>query len=365
MAEDPEGLVRVLQLIKGLGPGGAEQLLLEQARCRDRADFGYEVAYVVAEKDHLVNDLEAEGVEVTRLGPGPWPLALRRLLRNRPFDLVHAHSPLMAAAARVVTRTLPGQRRPGVVTTEHNRWPRHHRLTRALNRLTIGWDDATIAVSDDVRTTMPPGVPVESLVHGIDVAAVASLRGERAAVRAELGLADDEVVIGCVANFRPEKAHDVLLRAAAATPNRRFVLVGQGPRADEISRLHRELGLGSRVLMLGYRDDATRVLAGCDAFTLTSRHEGLPVALMEAMALGLPVVATRAGGIPQVVTHGNEALLADIDDVDGLARAYDEIGIDRDRREQMGRRAASAAEAFDVKRTMGRLESIYREVATV
>ena len=127
----------------------------------------------------------------------------------------------------------------------------------------------------------------------------ATPRRARAGMRAELGLEPNEIVIGTVANYRAQKDYPTLLAAAADVIGRglavRFVAVGQGPLHDEIHARHEELGLGYRFLLLGQRPDAVRVLAACDVFCLASKWEGLPVALMEALVLGLPVVATRGG----------------------------------------------------------------------
>src|SRR5690606_27997930 len=120
---------------------------------------------------------------------------------------------------------------------------------------------------------------------------------------------------------------DVLLEAAArvdADPRGRpvrFVVVGQGPLADELAAHHERLGLGRRLVLAGYRPDAVDVVAAGDVFCLASRHEGLPVALMEALALGRPVVATRVGGIPELVTDDVEGVLVPPDDADALAEA--------------------------------------------
>jgi glycosyltransferase involved in cell wall biosynthesis len=155
------------------------------------------------------------------------------------------------------------------VHTEHNRWPRHSRVTRGDNLGTFALDDAQIAVSADVRSTIPAPLRhrVEVIEHGVDIDVVRALAPQRNEVRAELGIDEDEVVIGTVANFRAEKAYDVWLDDAAAAlraaaqadgPRLRFVSVGQGPlEATMRARLER-LDLGDRVQLLGYRDDATR-----------------------------------------------------------------------------------------------------------
>ncbi len=364
--------VRVLQLIKGLGPGGAEQLVLQQARKRDRARFDYRAAYVVPGKSHLVEQLEREDVDVTclgrggRLGAATWPWRLRQLLSAGRFDVVHVHSPLLAAGCRVLARTV--RHRPRVITTEHNRWPRHKRPTRWANRATLALDDATVAVSTDVARSMPQRhrSTIDVLVHGIDLDAVHAVSDERAAVRAELGIDDEQLVVGIVANLRPEKGYDVLLRAAALViaerPDVVFVSVGQGPLADEIAEQHDHLALGDGFRLLGYRADATRVMAGFDVFTMASRHEGLPVALMDALALGLPVVATTAGGIPQAVRNETQAVLVPPDDERALAEAIIRVARDDSLRARLGAAAAERADAFDVDRTTDWLESRYVDV---
>ncbi len=373
--------VRVLWLIKGLGPGGAERLLVNQAVVRDRERFVYEATYLVPTKDHLTGELEALGVPTTTLdAPREWDprwmLALRRRLRDRPVDVIHGHSPYVASATRLLIRTLPRAVRPAHVYTEHNRWPRHRPSTRMANRLTFGLDDAQFAVSSDVRATMPSRrqARVTVLTHGVDVVGGRALRAEREAMRVELGLEPDDIVIGIVANLRREKGYDTLLDAAAKVaaavadpgwtgPRVRFVSVGQGPLAREIRERHAALGLDASFALLGYRTDARRVMTAFDIFTLASRHEGLPVALMDALVLGLPVVATDVGGIPEAVTPDVEGVLVPADDPDALAAAYLALAGDDARRARYGAAAAVRGDEFDIARATAVLEQRYLDVA--
>lgn len=312
--------IRVLHLIKGLGPGGAEQLIVNQARATDSEELVFHAAYLVPWKSHLVPGLQDAGWQTTCLSSGRawdlgWLLRLRRLLRKESIDVIHGHSPLVSSLCRIMLRTIPKRRRPRSIYTEHNEWPRHRPWTRRLNSWTIGLEDHVIAVSQGVRHSMPLDLPVEVLIHGIDVQAVAAERANRETVRRELGIAPDEIVVGIVANFRKEKAYDALLAAAsdvtATNPAVRFVSVGQGPLEAEMRALHQDLALGDRFLILGYRDDATRVMSAFDIFTLSSLHEGLPVSLMEALALRLPVVATAVGGIPEALFGRPDAVLVE------------------------------------------------------
>ncbi len=314
---------KVLWLIKGLGPGGAERLLVIQAGFADHDRFDYSAAFLVPAKDHLVPELKRLGVPSTLVGTGRdldlrWVWRLRRYVRDGNFDVVHAHAPLPAAALRIIRWTLPKARRPRMVYTEHNEWGKHRRSTRFLNRITIGLAGKVFAVSKGVATSMPRRVNPEVLYHGVDVTAVkATAAGDE--VRTELGVPDDAFIVGTVANLRWEKAYDVLLNAAqqviAADQNVWFVSVGQGPLKQDLEEQHRSLGLGERFRFLGYREDATRVMSAFDLFCLPSRHEGLPVALMEAAALGIPVVATNVGGVGELV---DESALIPPDDLRAL-----------------------------------------------
>ena len=361
--------IRIRQLVKGLGPGGAERLVVTQVLGADPSRHRHDVRYLLAHKDHLVSELTAAGIDVDcldarrELDPG-WVARLRRGLLDDPVDVVHIHSPVVAAVVRPLVRTLPVAERPAVVTTEHNRWPRHRRATRWANRLTIGLDDATLAVSDDVRATMRGRADIRTVVHGVDLAAVRAT-ADRAAVRAELGVDATEVLVVCVANLRREKALDQLVEAAAiassTAPSLRYALVGQGPLEGEIRRAVAHHGLTDRFAVLGYRDDAARVLSGADVFTLSSRHEGLPVALMEALALGLPIVATAAGGVPEAV--GTAGIVVAVDDAAALAAAHVALATDEQRRSVMAAAAEVEAERFSAQRAVAEIEAIYDAVA--
>ena len=270
-------------------------------------------------KDHLAEELERSGVRCHCLSGSPadvrWPIRLRHLLAEGNFDVVHAHSPLPATAARLLVRSFPVSRRPAMVTTEHNAWNTFALPTRWANWLTVSLDHAVYAVSRETRSSMDTTTQRRciTLAHGIDVASVAAQAAHREEARAELGIGTHEFVIGTVANFREQKDYPNLLRATQELRDLgvtfRVVAVGQGPGEQEIRDLVDQLGLNDNVLLLGYRPDATSVMSGFDVFTLASKWEGLPVALMEALALGLPVVATAVGGVAEALAEDDAILV--------------------------------------------------------
>lgn len=357
---------RVLFLIKALGWGGAQRLLVEAAEHLDTARTEYEVAFLVPELDDLAGELEQAGLRVHCLGGtagGRWIPRLRELVERRAVRLVHAHSPYAAAGARV---GLAGLRpRVGHVYTEHNVWPSYRAPTRWANAATFSRNDHVFAVSEEVRRSIrvpwplsPP--PVETLYHGIEQ------RGEPtggAALRAELGIPAGVPVVGTVGEFRPEKGHRYLLEAAAhlrrTQPDVRFVLVGAGPLESDLRERAGRLGLGDRVLFAGHRPEAAGLVDAFDVFALPSVHEGLPIALLEAMAASRPAVVTAAGGTTEVVGDGDSACVVPPSDPGALAAALERLLGDGSLRARLGRNASARAADFDIRAAVRRMEAVY------
>lgn len=358
---------RVLIVIKGLGPGGAERLVVDQLRHTDPERFHYEV-FVCAPRDpNLLTEVAELGVPIHLgyAGRAPWPVALRRVLGRAYYHLVHAHLPIAAVGTRLAVRSL-GRRRPKLVYTEHNRWPSYLVPTRLANRATIWLDDLDIAVSVDAAASMrrPASEPVV-LVHGIDRSSLQRTPDHRRRLRDELGVHDDHFVIGTVANLRRTKNQSDLLRSFALADlgaDCTLVIVGQGPLESELTLLAGQLELGERVRFLGYRRDATDVMAGFDIFTLPSLHEGRPVALMEAMALGLPVVVSDAGGMPAMVHNGEAGVIVPAGDRGALGTAFEDLATDGAKRARLSVAATSAAEAFDGVQAYEEIERRYAEL---
>jgi glycosyltransferase involved in cell wall biosynthesis len=353
---------RVLWLAKGLGRGGAERLLQLAAARIDPDRFAVEVAYLLPWKDALVGELDVpvHCLDTSSEARPGWVRRLRRLARDRGFDLVHTHSPLSAAVARVA---LP--RGVRMVHTEHNTWPRYRRPTRWANRITYRRNAAVIAVSAEVAATVRHP-QVEVVHHGIDEQAV--LRGPeaRGAARQALAIDPDAPALVTVANFVPKKDHATLLEAAgllaADHPGLAWVLLGAGPLEDDLRRRAADLGVAEVVRFAGSRDDVQALLPAFDAFVLTSRHEGLPIAMLEAMAAGVPVVATDVGGVGEALRPGAEGLLTPPADPQATAVAVDKVLRDAELRAAMGEQGAATAAQFSIDAAVRRLEALYGEV---
>lgn len=364
---------KVLHVIKGLGRGGAEQLLVSAAPYGDASRFEYEVAYVLPHKDALVSALRDAGITVHCLGEGggkTWPLRLRRLVKERGIDIVHTHSPQTAALARLALG-----RRSRFIHTEHNVWECYRPTTYWANMLTLARNQMVFAVSDDVGRSIRypawlrwlPMPQVRTLYHGLDPKQTAAWKGFEG-VREEFGIAPDAPLIGTVGNFRPEKGQKYLIEAmsevAARVPGVRLMMVGIGGLEQQMRAQVRQAGLDDVVVFAGFREDAVRLMSAFDVFALSSLQEGLPIAFLEAMTLGRPVVVTDAGGMPEVVRDGVEGLVVPKGDGAALAAGLVRMLGDADARRRMGEASRERAAEFDIRETVKRMEAVYADLMT-
>jgi len=378
---------KVLVLIKGLGLGGAERLLVDSLPFLDRSRFDYHVAYLLPWKRFLVPELESAGIPVHCLG-GMWnssegsqassweavallPQALRRLLmlqRRERFDVIQADLPVAGILARVAGRlsSVP------VVYTEHNLQERYHSVTRWANAATYAWNRRVLAVSGEVaesigRRGLVERTRVVTLMNGVPVEQVRAEAAQGHDVRRELNIPEDHLVVGTVAVLRSQKRltdwFQVAARVAAERPHVTFLLVGGGPLEAEVRTLVESLGLSPRVRMPGFRADGRRLMGTMDVFLMTSEFEGLPIALLEAMTLGKPVVSTRVGGIPEVVETGVTGLLAPVGALDELTSSVTRLLDDASLRTRLGAAGAAKVESeYHVQRRVRAIENLYDEV---
>jgi glycosyltransferase involved in cell wall biosynthesis len=354
-------------LVDTLAAGGAERVAVELACRVDR--LAYEPHVVATKKGGPLEErLVAAGLPYTVLGRGRRTAArpaLRAFELARGSDLIHSHLFGNNVWGALLSRSagIP------LVAHEHNRVGRHVRSERAFDRLLIGSTaDYVLCVSDQVgRPLVEAGVDaakIEVLPNGVPLDDALS----RADARRELELSKTDVVIGCVASLRPEKAHDVLLRAfalvLAGSPAARLCIVGDGAERERLETYASRLGVEDRVLWAGERRDAGRLVSAFDVAVLCSRSEGLPLSALEAMAAGTPLIASRVGSLPTLL-DGGAGLLVGSDDAPGLARAIDLLLADRGLARELAQRARTViAERYELSTIVKRLEGIYDRALT-
>ena len=377
-AREPGRPLRVLLVIKCLGYGGAERLLVDMVAAGERQQFHYEVAYILRSQDALVPAILAGGTQVHALGAAHnadlrWLMTFRHLLAQGAYDVVHFHLPYAAALGQLVVRSLPRSTRPAIVYTEHSLWDRARLVNRVLLRASMERDERLVTVSQASYDALP--LPLRrratTVVHGVDLSRSDSLiarrRELRTLVRSELGVDADELLFLTVANLRPEKGYDILLAAARSIADSglpiRIAAVGRGPMSATLHARHLELELGDRFQFLGQRDDVLQLLAGADVFVLASLQEGLPVALMEATSVGLPIVASDIGGVPQVLENEVDALLVTPGDAVSLVEAMKRLSSDPELRDRLGQRAKLRSSMFDIAEASRAVGDIYVQVA--
>jgi glycosyltransferase involved in cell wall biosynthesis len=376
---EPEGKLRVVTLVDRLGTGGAERLAIQTTTRLDPERFDRTLCAsrrfdVAVSKRHVANalaDLESAGVRVLGLKRTSarqvwawWPLY--RMLRRERVDVLHAHkfgSNLWGTAVGRMARV------PVIVAHEHT-WSFQGKPWRRIGdrEVIARGSSAFIAVSREDRRRMievegidpddvlfiPNGIPAPPPPSGADV-------------RAELGIARDAPLIGTVSVLRPQKALDVLLRATRILvdefPGLRVLIAGEGDRRSALEELTRELGLEGNVLFLGVRTDVPDVLEALDVAVSSSDFEGSPLSVMEYMEAARPIVATRVGGVPDLIDDGVHGRLVDPQQPAAFAAAVAELLRDPERAREIGRRAQQRRrEEFDIDVMVRRLEDLYVEL---
>jgi glycosyltransferase involved in cell wall biosynthesis len=366
--------IRVAHVIETLGVGGAETLLLEVTSRLAAFGFRSRVFPLEASLD-LLPEFKARAIEVDpvlvapRRHPVRCVLRLAEGLRRFAPSLVHTHLYYANVGGRVAAR-LGG--RPRIVTTLHNPdYTFESRPTplfwakKALDRMTGRWNDAFVAVSDavaqDYRRHMSwPNIQV--IHNGVDVQKYAVTEGPRD-LSVWSGPGPRLLSVGRLHN---QKGHRVLLEALAQCKTlgvpMSLAIAGDGPLRGELEAATRALGLDSQVRFLGRREDVRALLGSCEIFVFPSLYEASGIALLEAMACGVPVVASRTGGISEIVTEGISGILVSPGNARELSCALRALASDVDLRRRLGVEARARAAVFDIRFTVDALRKLYGEL---
>lgn len=364
----------VLHLINTGGPGGAETVYVNLVGGLD-PDRWIPVA-ISPNREWMYDRLVSMGVEPILLRSRKrldrrYLLGLARIIRERNVQLIHSHlfgpsitaSMLGLICGIPVVSTLHGE--GDLSPSESFRRVKFGLLRRGAHRV--------VCVSEPLRQYFLGAGDLDPertvvIPNGIDSAFFAPHdRG----LRSELEVGEDEFLVGAVGNLRAAKGYDVLLRAAALlkeqSPGFRFVIVGQaqGDLHRELLQLRDALGLSETVLFAGFRDDVPRAMAAFDLYTISSRSEGFSLSTVQAMAAGLPVVATRCGGPEMILEDGVTGLLVDVESPARLAEGIARLRTDPAERQRLaaaGRAAALGKYTLDEQ--VRRYELLYDECIT-
>src|SRR5471030_415268 len=388
---------RVLRIITRLNIGGPS---IQAARLTtDLRPLGYDTALAygrVAEGEGEMRDLlppDEPGVHYIDslcrpITPADDWRAFRRIsaiLREFQPAIVHTHMAkaglLGRLAAIAYNHTSSGRARPArIVHTYHGHVLEGYfspAMTAALVQ-TERWlgrgTDALVAISPRIRDELitrfriAPASRFHVIPLGFDLAPLAAIgTAERAAARRHLDIPDEALVVTTVGRLTAIKNHEMLLDAAreivSASPRAIFVIAGDGELRPTLEARARTLGIGERVRWLGWRRDLATIYGATDVFALTSRNEGTPVALIEAMAAGVPGVSTNVGGVADVIRDESMGVLVPSDEPAALAAAVTRLLADDHARCEMGARARLAVlTRYDVKRLVADIDTLYQSL---
>ena len=322
-------------VVNSLDVGGLEKVVISLINKLDRKRFGVSLICLQG-AGRLIDEIQLPADQILVLdkskarhvGPISFSPSLlveiRRFLTRNRVDIVHAHNLAPLVYGGIGARL--GLRRPLFIYSEHNQVYDASESDKRKFPYYLRLCDHIVAVSDDLRRTLTRefdvNKPIHVLYNGINEERFKELDG--APVRADLGVGVDDLLVGTCVRITEQKGLTYLVQAAPRIiekiPNVKFAIVGDGPLLEDLKRQSRDAGLGEHVLFPGYRRDVPELISSFDLYALPSLWEGLPLALLEALAIGKPIVATRVGGNAEIVEDGvngfiveprNPAALAD------------------------------------------------------
>ncbi|WP_243361540.1 glycosyltransferase [Fundidesulfovibrio terrae] len=357
---------RILQVVYSLGVGGSEMVARDIAL--GLTQLGWENAVCALEQDGaLRHELENAHIKTFVSGRtgGVWKTMLEvfRIIRTVKPDIVHTHHLYELFYA------WPGAVVSGakIIHTEHERFSLEPIHKRVMLRVLAALCSMVTVVNEDVENFLLTKVRIPKkrialIRNGVDVKRISNAEE----VRESLGLDADKPVVGIVARLESEKDHHMLLRAfalvVAAVPDAQLLVIGEGSLRRGLESLAESLGIQDNVHFLGVRRDIPELMKSLDVAVLSSKAEGLPLCILEAMAAGKPVVATRVGGIPDVVRDGHTGLLVQPGSETDMARAIITLLTDDSLRERYGLEGQqTVTKDYNASRALDRYIGLYAD----
>ena len=372
--EEAHAPIPVLHIIKSLGRGGAETLLPETLNNHDKTKFTFHYIYFLPWKNQMAAEIEKAGGKVMCLASKnniEIILKVRRIakyIKQHKIQLIHCHLPW----AGIVGRLAGKLSKVPVVYTEHNTWDHYHKLTYYFNKLSFSSQEKVIAVSNDVAESIGKHYgkshpQIEIVMNGINTEKFSNSLPATIDIRGQLNIKPDAIVIGIVCVFRAQKRLHVWLEIAANLikkySNCYFIIVGDGILKEEIKKKAGQLNLENHLHLAGLQSEIRPYLKAMDIFMMSSEFEGLPIALLEAMSMGCMPACTAAGGIPELITDGQNGLLVPVDRPLLLGNYLEKYIETPEEIKKLGHAARQTViNQFSMQKMVSELENIYETV---
>ncbi|MDI6759285.1 MAG: glycosyltransferase family 4 protein [Candidatus Brocadiaceae bacterium] len=375
----------LLFLITSSDGGGAQKHLYDAIRLLCKEKYSIEVA--CAPGGPLIRDLGDLGIKVfpipelsNVIHPVKDLLAftkIYRLIKRGNYDIVHCHSTKAGILGRMAA-WLAGV--PAVLFTAHGfafqepmPLPKKFLLV-LMEKIAAAACHRIITVSENdrrlaLRLRLKTPSSIETIYNGIDFDSLELPNVEVDKVRGESGLGGEEFVIGSIANFYPNKGYPYLLKAAELViqkqPKVKFIFVGDGPLRKDMMDIAKSLGINGRAIFTGYISQVLPFLSLMDVFVLASIKEGFPFSLLEAMAVGKPIIATAVGGIPEIIKNYETGILIKPADPYSMAEAILKVFHNRALREELARNAKERVKHFSLRDSVQKLDNLYDRLLSV
>ena len=370
---------KVLHLISSRGMYGAERIILNLIGATDRRRFTPSLALLQAKgypNKELVEAAQAKDTRghifICRKWVDPEALRqVRELIYREGITLVHCHE--MKGRLYGLLATVGTSAR--LITTNHN-WIRSDLLVtcfETFDAFYIRFFPKIIAVSPEVKQLMRryfiPEKKMQIIINGIDMEEFRREQSAGQRIREEFGIAPETPLIGAIGRISPEKGQKYFIDAAAqvlkAFPKAHFVIFGEGVQGEEMQNYVAELGLSDMIFFAGFRANITACYSALDIFVLPSLLEGTPMALLEAMATGLPVIATNVGGVGRIIQDGENGLLVSPADADELATGISTFLADSTKAGQLAKNAICTVESrYSAQQMSEEYMALYDEVVS-
>jgi len=364
--------IKLLHLISRLDIGGAERQLLSLVAHLDKEKYDIYVGYFQG-KGELEREFQDAGIKIKKFKfIGLWDISfwwrLYQDMKANRYDIVHTHGFKADLCGAIIGR-LTGVHK--IISTVHNQ---EQYLKDPIIRFLEKWiispiDDTIIVVSEGVerfliKTTGIPEGKIKKVYYGVNPDDIKIDKYKD--IRGEFNIDKDGILIGCIGRLVEQKGHRYLIQAVGKViekiPQAKFLIIGKGKLEKNLKRLAQKLSLNSNIIFTGFRTDIYSILDKLDLIVMPSLWEGLGLVLLEAMALGKPIVATDVGGIPEVVENKKTGILVPAKDPNALAEAISNLLEDYSVAARMGETGkASVKERFSPVKMVKEIELIYNK----